>query len=365
MRSRSAGRTARRLPGARRARIGACLATLVLLLAVPVHGAGAGTSASLRERICGAAQQEGVLQILSTPGDRPEAMARVLRRAFPELQVRIVADVAAPSRAVTEAQAGVHAHDVFVWSVPGVLPLYERQLLAQLSQEETRAFGVHPGSRLLGGAALGVSTAVHALAYHSRRVAAQEAPRSWRDLLDPRWRGRLAGDIISVSNGVAALGLVFGEAWALDFARQLRDEVRITLLPSETIARDLVLRGEKDLSWGALGIFMDWKERRGMALDWASVSPTYAARIVVSVFARAPHPQAARCAALWWASAEGKVALEAESFDLADVSPGSPARMRKELDARRVRVFVENVESARRRLALYGQVAPVLLGQRP
>ncbi|MDR7416169.1 MAG: ABC transporter substrate-binding protein [Armatimonadota bacterium] len=314
------------------------------------------------ERICEAARQEGTVHILTHVREVAEPLEKALKEKFPWLRVRTVLDVAAPTRAVVEAQAGRHEHDVFAYSLPGVLPLYERGLLASLSNPEIQAFGIHPGARLLGGAALSGWTFVHTIAYDVRRVRTEEIPKRWEDLLNPRWRGRLVGSISALTNGVAAVGLLLGEAWAFDFVRKLRDEIKVTLTPSPTLALQLLLQGEKDLLWSGIETTLERRERAREPISWAPVSPTYAARFVLTVFRNAPHPNAARCAALWLVSREGKTALEEASYSTSDASPGSPTRVRKEVERYRIRVFFENVESGRRRLELYGRLLPVLQG---
>lgn len=332
------------------------------LLTVLLPGS-VGAAPSLREQICETARQEGTVHILTNVREVADPLEKVLGGKFPWLRVRAITDVAAPTRAVVEAQAGRHEHDVFAYSLPGVLPAHERGLLASFSDQEIQAFGIHPGTRLLGGAALSGWTFVHTVAYDARRVRAEEAPRRWEDLLNPKWRGRLVGSISALTNGVAAVGLLLGEAWAFDFVRKLRDEVKVTLTPSPALALQLVLQGEKDLLWSGIETTLERRERAREPINWTPVSPTYAARFVLAVFRNAPHPNAARCAALWLASREGKTALEEASYSTSDAAPGSPTRVRKEVERYRIRVFFENVESARRRLELYGRLLPVLQGQ--
>ncbi|MCS7174077.1 MAG: ABC transporter substrate-binding protein [Armatimonadetes bacterium] len=222
---------------------------------------GAATGPSLRERICEAAQKEGVVHILTNVREVADPLEKALNGRFPWLRVRTVTDVAAPTRAVAEAQAGRHEHDVFAYSLPGILPAYERGLLVSFSDSEIQTFGIHPGARLLGGAVLSGWTFVHTIAHDTRRVRSEEAPRRWEDLLTPRWRGRLVGSISALTNGVAAVGLLLGEAWAFDFVRKLRDEVKVTLTPSPTLALQLVLQGEKDLLWSGIETTLERQER--------------------------------------------------------------------------------------------------------
>ncbi len=336
-------------------------ALVLSILLVPLR-APTATAAQSQDAICESAKREGQLSILTTHVFI-NYLEEVLGKKFPWLRVTVTGDVAAPARLITQAMAGRPEYDLLIWSLPGLLGVHERGLLTRFSEEETRAFGVPPSARLAGGAILGGWTVVHAIAYDTRRVRPEEAPRRWQDLLLPRWREKLVSEVNAISNGIAALGLMFGEAWAFDFARKLRDDVRVTLAPSIQIARQMVLTGEKDLQWTSLGDLIHLRERRGEPWGWAPISPTYAARFAITVPIRAPHPNAAKCGALWLASPEAKGALEEISYEFGDASVGSPSRIRRELDRLRVRVFVENTESARRRLELFGRLVPVLTGQ--
>lgn len=329
-------------------------------------GAGpAASQASLRERMCEQARSEGQLNLLTNVALVADPLVELFQERFPGLRVRPVTDVAAPTRAITEAQAGRHEHDILVWTVPGALPLAERNLLVSFSPEELAAFRVPPGAAMVNRTMLKFYNFVHTLTYDSRRLRPEEVPQDWNGILSPRWRDRFVGDIPTVTNGIAALGLLFGEGWAVQFARRLRDEIRVTIVPNPTIAREMVLRGEKDLQWGGIGETIDRRERFREPLQWSPVTPTYAPQFVLTAFARAPHPNAARCVALWAASPEAKPLLERKAYFLADATPGAKTQLRREMERYRMRVFFENAESAKRRLELYGRLVPILQGQVP
>ncbi|MCS7174076.1 MAG: hypothetical protein N0A24_12085 [Armatimonadetes bacterium] len=325
----------------------------------------AAPQASLREQLCEQARREGQLNLLTNVALVADPLVELFQEQFPGLRVRAVTDVAAPTRAITEAQAGRHEHDILVWTIPGVLPLFERNLLASFKPEELTAFRIPPGTAILNNTTLKFYNFVHTLSYDSRRLRPEDVPRDWNGILNPRWRERFVGDIPTVTNGIAALGLLLGEAWATNFARRLRDEVRITIVPNPTIGREMVLRGEKDLMWGGIGETIDRRERFREPLAWNPVTPTYASQFVVVAFQRAPHPNAARCVALWAATQEAKPIMERKAYFLADATPGARTQLRREIERHRMRIFFENVESAKRRLELYGRLVPILQGQVP
>jgi ABC-type Fe3+ transport system substrate-binding protein len=66
-----------------------------------------------------------------------------------------------------------------------------------------------------------------ALAYNTRLVAADVAPKTYEDLLDPRWKGRMAWPLLSAIGAplfVTNLRLAWGEDKAMAYLRQLRTQ---------------------------------------------------------------------------------------------------------------------------------------------
>jgi iron(III) transport system substrate-binding protein len=66
-----------------------------------------------------------------------------------------------------------------------------------------------------------------ALAYNTRLVAADVAPKTYEDLLDPRWKGRMAWPLLSAIGAplfVTNLRLAWGEDKAIAYLRQLRTQ---------------------------------------------------------------------------------------------------------------------------------------------
>jgi len=66
-----------------------------------------------------------------------------------------------------------------------------------------------------------------ALAYNTRLVAAGDAPKTYEDLLDPRWKGKMAWPLLSAIGAplfVTNLRLAWGEDKAMAYLKQLRTQ---------------------------------------------------------------------------------------------------------------------------------------------
>ncbi len=338
-------------------------ASLVALLGIGLLG-GAQVLNAAPPPGCQQALQGGRVRLLTLVPLVAEPVARVLESSFRGLRIEAVADLAGPTRVITEAEAGRWSYDLMLWSLPGLLVLAERELLAQLPPTELAAFQVRPGSRMLGNRILRVYTTVYALGYHQQRIRPEEVPKTWDELTQPRWAGRVVGNVGLVENSVAGLGLLLGEAWMERFARRLRDEVRLTLVPNPATAIQMILRGERDLWWSGIGEILERRERFGEPIAWAPVRPTYGSVIAVSVLRGRADNVAGRCVAMWMAGGEGKRRLERETVFMSDASePGGI--LSQALAQARLKAFVENVEAARKRVALAERVRAILQGRVP
>ncbi|MDR7438558.1 MAG: ABC transporter substrate-binding protein [Armatimonadota bacterium] len=339
------------------------LALAALLGAGLLAGGWGGNSEAAVPSPCQEGQGERV-RLLTLVPLVAEPVAKVLEAGLPGLRVEAVADLAGPTRVITEAEAGRWGFDVMLWSLPGLLVLAERGLLADLPPVELNALRVPAGGRLLGNRILRVYTTVYGLGYNRQRIRPEEVPKTWDEMIQPRWAGRVVGNVGLVENSIAGLGLLLGEAWMERFARRLRDEVRITVVPNPLTAIQMILRGERDLWWSGVGEILERRERFGEPVEWAPVRPTYGSVIAVSVLRGRVQSAVARCVAMWMAGEEGKRRLERETVFMSDAADPRGI-LGRALTQARLKPFVENVEAARKRVALAERVRAILQGRVP
>lgn len=188
--------------------------------------------------------------------------------------------------------------DVF-WSNEPVrtLVLKSRGVLA--AYRSTSANGIPDALVDPDGYWTGFSARIRVIAYNTRLVEPEEAPRSVFDLADPRWKGNAAladPRFGSTSFHVAALYAQVGDAKMDDFFRRLKaNDVRV--VDSNSTVRDLVVRGEvrvgltdtDDVNVAVENgdpVAMVLPDREGLGVP---VMPN-----MVSLVANAPHPDEGR-----------------------------------------------------------------------
>lgn len=333
------------------------------LVAPPALGQAAAGAERIKSQLYEAAKREGTLVLWGPPTDTVEkSFPQEFQRAFPGIAVKPVGDPQAPQKLLTEAVAGRHQVDVFWWPISGFIDLHKRGLVAKFEPEALAAFGIAPGDTASEGRLLKHANVIYTVAYDTRRVKPEEAPRTWEDLLAPRWQGRIVGATLLMPGVPANVGLLKGEQWTLDFARALRDTAKVTMVPSSPVAREMLHRGEKDLMIHLVSEVLKRKHQHNEPVDWAPVSPTYSTQHVLGVLAKGPNPNAAKLFALWGASREGKIAVERASFD-ADARPGAPTDLARLIKDARMELIIEDDQTTAQRLALYNKARAILLGE--
>jgi iron(III) transport system substrate-binding protein len=135
--------------------------------------------------------------------------------------------------------------DVF-WSNEPVrtLVLKNRGVLAPY--RSPNAAGIPPALVDPEGYWTGFSARIRVIAYNTKLVNTEDAPRSIFDLADPKWKGQVAiadPRFGSTSFHVAALYAMAGDEKMDDFFRRLKaNDVRV--VGGNSVVRDLVARGE-------------------------------------------------------------------------------------------------------------------------
>jgi ABC-type Fe3+ transport system substrate-binding protein len=304
------------------------------------------------------ARAEGEV-VLWGPQDRElDWVPAEFARRFPGIRVTWSADRAANTKVVTEHRAGRYAVDVFTFSLGGILPLAERRMLGE---NDWRLWTTDSPSVLLDGTAAPLYNLVYSVAYNDALVKPADLPRSWDDLLAPRWKGKLVASQFLLPRLLGFLALEWGEARAAAFARALVDQqdTLITRAPREVILQ----RGERLVAVGEfVSAAMYWKASLGLPIGWAPMPLMPAAQFVVAAMGRAPHPNAARLLAGWMITDEAKAARERLRFD-ADVRLGAKTNLAARLAAEGGRILYEDVPNMKARAAHYEALSAIVAGR--
>ena len=169
---------------------------LTTALAAPLLAAGA---ARAQDALVDAARREGGLSWFNGYiGDTvAQDMVGRFERAYPGVRLSTVRSTSqvAFQRLRQDQQAGLHNCDVYSSSDISHFDDLAREKRL-LDYTPANAAKIQPALRgktlYVEGQYYPALISMMALAYNSRQVSAADAPKAWPDLLDPRWRGKLA-----------------------------------------------------------------------------------------------------------------------------------------------------------------------------
>ena len=245
-----------------------------------------------------AARKEG--QVLIYTSLIVEQIVRPLIKAFqsqvPGIDVKFVrADsIAMVVRLTNEARANRTQADIW-HMVEGVGPLIEAGIAVPFDLPSAKgmpAAYADPNRRWVT-----TNLAVRSLAYNTTLVPPAQAPRSYADLIEPRFKGKFAWNPNSVSGAYGFIGTVLkhmGEDKGVAYLRALAKQ-EITPVPMAIRAvLDRVIAGEYAMGLEMNGSHAYISAAMGAPVAWVPLDPVSLMLQVAGVTAKAQHPNAAR-----------------------------------------------------------------------
>jgi len=129
-------------------------------------------------------------------------------------------------------------------------------------------------------------------AYNTKLVKKEDLPRTFQDLLDPKWKGKL-GIEGNIPEWYSTVVLHMGEEKGIRFFRDLVARNGISVRTGHSLLNNMVVAGEVPLALTVYQFLPEPAKRRGAAIDWFVLEPLVARTSGVGIARRAPHPNAA------------------------------------------------------------------------
>jgi iron(III) transport system substrate-binding protein len=129
-------------------------------------------------------------------------------------------------------------------------------------------------------------------AYNTTVIHPGDVPKSYDDLLDPKWKGKL-GLEADDANWFMAIADRMGEAKALALFRKITAINGMSLRKGHTLLSNLVVAGEVPLGLTVYGYRVTELKHRGAPIDGVVLPPGLALPTGIGAFKKAPHPNAA------------------------------------------------------------------------
>jgi iron(III) transport system substrate-binding protein len=265
----------------------------LIVLAVLSLAAAAGAQDT---RLVEAARKEGtVVWYTSLALPTAEKVARAFEAAYPGIKVDVnrTGSERILQRVMQELAANIKTVDVIHTSDAGHFVLLKnKKLLAKHTPPGVERFP--PGFKDKDGYYYGLRATVNVIAYNTKSVPAAQAPKTWKDLLDPRWQGKLVTAHPGYSGVIATHVLALVNAFGWDYFKQLAQNQPM-LVQSANDPAGVVASGERPVAVDGGDYTFYQTKRKGNPVE--IVYPREGVPLVVSptaITAFAPHPNAAR-----------------------------------------------------------------------
>jgi iron(III) transport system substrate-binding protein len=281
-------------------------AAAISVFASPIRAA-APEPTTVTPALIDAARKEGKV-IYYTPIDLPvsERMAKAFEAKYPGISVRVERTGAERifQRVGQEFASNIHAVDVvnssdaahfIVWKRDGLLaPFVPEDVAKHYSAEQKDPDGMFAAFRL------GLSV----IGYNTRLVKAEDAPKSFAELLDPKWAGKIVKGHPGFSGTIMTATYEMSRDIGWEYFEKLAKQ-RVMHVQSASDPPKKLALGERAIMFdGNEYVLFQVKDNGGPV---EPVYPTEGTPMIVSpnaVFRSAPNPNAARLFQCFCFSAE-------------------------------------------------------------
>jgi iron(III) transport system substrate-binding protein len=269
---------------------------LAAILASAMMAAATARAQETTPAMVAAAEKEGkVVWYTSVDVKVAEAVAKAFREQYPKIQVEVerAGSERIFQRLGQEYQAAIYNVDVVNSSDASHFLIWKQQKwLAPHTPPD--ALKLAPQYRDPDGTYAVWRATLSVMGYNTNLVKESEAPRGYLDLLDPRWRGKLAKSHPSYSGtsltGTFALVKTLGWDYLAKLSKQGVQQLQSTTATPKTIAsgeRAVMVDGNE------YNMFIEIDAKSPVKIVYAKEGTPFVTS-PSAVFARAPHPNAAR-----------------------------------------------------------------------
>ena len=244
------------------------------------------------QRILDGAKKEGALTIYTSAqsSDLGPVVEAFEEKYGIEVTLWRAGSEAVLNRALQETRAGRFTVDVIETNGPELESLHREQILqavksphhAELIEPAIRPHGEWVGTRLN----------VFVQAYNTNLVKKEELPKTWEDLLDPKWKGKL-GIEQEDSDWLSGVFTELGEERAHKVFSEIAAVNGVSVRKGHTLLTQLVASGEVPLALTVYNYKAEQLRADGAPIDWFTIGNAIARPNGVGVARRAPHPHAA------------------------------------------------------------------------
>jgi iron(III) transport system substrate-binding protein len=288
----------------------ACSAPAPPPAAAPTQ-ASVQAASGINQALIDAAGKEGtVVWYTSVDTSVAEAVAKKFEARYSGIKVDVnrSGSERVMQRVMQEAQSNVKAVDVIHTSDAGnFVELKDQKMLLKYTPASVEKYA----SNFKGtdGYYFAWRSSMSVPAYNPKIINAQDTPKTWQDLLDPKWKGKMVSAHPSYSGTIVTWEAAITAAYKTDYLTALaKQDVMLVQSAADPVTK--VSSGERPLAINGTdySYFMDKKKGNPVEV----IYPTDGSPLITSpsaIATDAPHPSAAKLFTEWLFDIEAQQVL--------------------------------------------------------
>lgn len=244
------------------------------------------------EKLVAAAQKEGSLTLYTSfaEKDLPKIIEPFEKKYGIKVKVWRAGSDKVLQRVLAEASAQRDEVDAVQSAAMEMEALHREKILQPVKSPYFKNLipGALPEHR--EWAATLLSVWVHA--YNTNQIKKEELPKTYQDLLDPKWKGKL-GIEANVLEWYSTVVLDMGEEKGVKLFRDIVARNGISARKGHSLLNNMVAAGEVPLALTVYHYMPEAAKRKGAPIDAFVLEPAIARASGLGIVRRAPHPNAA------------------------------------------------------------------------
>jgi iron(III) transport system substrate-binding protein len=256
------------------------------------------------------AKREGKLVLYTSLNeDDAKYVVGKFQAKYPEIKVTLnrKSSEKIVAQAITEMKAGQVLVDVIETGGLDLAKVIKEGFIAEFRPPAATTFAenLRDARGLWTAARIGIET----IAWNTTKVTAANAPKSFDDLADPKWKGKilLESTDVEVMMGLAKRKFGGDDAKVRDYFTKLAaNQPQLSAGHTETL--DLLIAGQRDVFWGAHAHTTLQKQAAGAPVDYMRTEAVFTVD-GVSLVKGSPSQNAAKLFINWYVGDEGQKSI--------------------------------------------------------
>jgi iron(III) transport system substrate-binding protein len=244
------------------------------------------------QRLLEGAKREGTVTFYSNaPTDDNTALVGAFEKKYGiKVNLYRASSEEIRQRVVNEARARRFDVDFILNNAPAMEALNSEKLLYEVKSPHVADLmpSAIPPYRTWVGFCLNVLAA----AYNTNLLKRADLPGSYADLLDAKWKGRIAIEADD-SDWFAGLVEQMGREKGIKLFRDIAETNGFSVRKGHTLLANLIAAGETPLALTIFNYTAEQLKKKGAPIDWFTLDPLVAHSNAIALAANAPRPYAA------------------------------------------------------------------------